>query len=282
MPVSNDTLLRAVRRRGSPSFAPPTVIGIDDWAWRRNQRYGTLICDLERRKTIALLPDREPATAEAWLAAQPQIGIVARDRGGGYGLAAQKALPNAVQVADRWHLMENASQAFLDAVRKSMRDIRAAVGAATINPELLTSAEKLQYEGFQRREETNAIILAMSKEGATIKQIVRRAGYSRGLVRKILRGQRSDIFRVRSSSLEAWLPWLDEQWAAGKRNGAALWRALKSQGFRGCLPCRQRVERTSPPVGEDGRERVRARAFGANRRAVDDGRGEISFPKPRP
>jgi transposase len=234
MPISNDTLLRAVRRRGSPSFAPPTVIGIDDWAWRRNQRYGTLICDLERRKTIALLPDRESATAQAWLAAQQQIGIVARDRGGGYALATQKALPNAVQVADRWHLMENASQAFLDAVRKSMRDIRAAVGAATINPELLTSAEKLQYEGFQRREETNATILAMSKEGATIKQIVRRAGHSRGLVRKILRGQRSDIFRVRSSSLEAWLPWLDEQWAAGRRNGAQLWRALKSKGFRGC------------------------------------------------
>jgi transposase len=235
MPLSNDTLLRVVRRRGSPSFAPPAVIGIDDWAWRRNQRYGTLICDLERRKTIALLPDREPATAQAWLAAQPQIGIVARDRGGGYGLAAQKALPNAVQVADRWHLMENASQAFLDAVRKSMRDIRAAVGAATINPELLTSAEKLQYEGFQRREETNAAILAMSKEGATIKQIVRRAGYSRGLVRKVLRGQRSDIFRVRSSSLESYHPWLDEQWAAGRRNGSELWRDLKAQGFRGCL-----------------------------------------------
>ena len=234
IPVSNDTLLRALRRRGSPSFPPPMVIGIDDWAWRRNQRYGTLICDLERRKTIALLPDREPATAQAWLSGQRQIGTVARDRGGGYALAAQKALPNAVQVADRWHLMENASQAFLDAVRKSMREVRAAVGAATINPELLTAAEKLQYEGFLRREETNTAIFAMSKEGATIKQIVRRAGYSRGLVRKVLRGQRSDVFRVRSSSLEAYLPWLDEQWAAGRRNGAALWRSLKGQGFRGC------------------------------------------------
>ena len=67
LPVSNDTLLRAVRRRGSPRFVPPTVVGIDDWAWRRNQRYGTILCDLERRKTIALLPDREPATAQAWL-----------------------------------------------------------------------------------------------------------------------------------------------------------------------------------------------------------------------
>jgi transposase len=119
-PVSNDTLLRVVRRRGCPAFTPPTVIGIDDWAWRRNQRYGTIICDLERRRPISLLPDREPATAQAWMAGQPQITIVARDRGGSYTLAAAKALPHAAQVADRWHLMENASHAFLDAVRKSM------------------------------------------------------------------------------------------------------------------------------------------------------------------
>ena len=131
LPVSNDTLLRVVRRRGSPRFVPPTVIGIDDWAWRRNQRYGTIVCDLERCRTIALLPDREPATAQAWLSDQPQIEVVARDRGGSYALAAAKALPQATQVADRWHLMENASHAFLDAVRKSMRQIRAAIGAAT-------------------------------------------------------------------------------------------------------------------------------------------------------
>src|SRR5277367_5494172 len=124
LPVSNDTLLRVVRRRGCPPFAAPTVIGIDDWAWRRNQRYGTIICDLERRKTIALLPDREAATAEAWLGDHRQVKIVARDRGGGYGAAVAKALPHATQVADRWHLMENASRAFLDTVRKTMRQIR--------------------------------------------------------------------------------------------------------------------------------------------------------------
>ena len=64
---------------------------------------------------------------------------------------------------------------------------------------------------------------------------MRRTGHSRGLVRKILRGQRSDVFRVRESSLELYLPWLDAQWAAGECNGAALWRRLKKQGFRGCL-----------------------------------------------
>jgi transposase len=235
IPVSNDTLLRVIRRCGTPNFAPPTAIGIDDWAWRRNQRYGTLVCDLERHKTIALLPDREPATAEAWLAGQPQVAIVARDRGGGYALAAQKALPHAIQVADRWHLLENASRAFLDAVSKSMLQIRTTIGATTINPALLTAAERIQYKGYLRREETNAAILELSKCGATIKEIVRTTGFSRGLVRKVLRGQRSDVFRVRESSLEAYLPWLDDQWSAGVHSGAKLWRQLKRQGFRGCL-----------------------------------------------
>ncbi|SEF11113.1 Transposase [Rhizobiales bacterium GAS191] len=235
LPVSNDTLIRVVRRRGSSAFAPPNVIGIDDWAWRRNQRYGTIICDLEQRRPISLLPDREPATAQAWLAGQPQIAVVARDRGGGYAMAAAKALPHATQVADRWHLMENASQAFLDAVRKSMRQVRAAIGAVTINPDLLTAAERIQYEGYLRREDTNAAILAQAEKGASIKEIVRRTGHSRGMVRKVLRGQRSDVFRVRESSLELHLPWLDVQWAAGHRNGAELWRCLKSLGFRGSL-----------------------------------------------
>jgi transposase len=235
LPVSNDTLLRVVRRRGCPAFTPPTVIGIDDWAWRRNQRYGTIICDLERRRPISLLPDREPATAQAWLAEQPQIAIVACDRGGGYTLAAAKALPHATQVADRWHLMENASHAFLDAVRKSMRQVRAAVGAATINPDLLTAAERLQYEGYLRREDTNAAILKQAETGASIKEVVRLTGLSRGLVRRVLRGQRSDVFRVRESSLEHHLPWLDAQWAAGHHNGADLWRRLKVLGFRGSV-----------------------------------------------
>src|SRR5204863_8451809 len=144
------------------------------WAWRRNHRYASIVCNLERRRVVTLLPDREPATARAWLAAHPSIAIVARDRGGGYGEAAAKALPHGVQVADRWHLMENASRAFLDAVRKSMRKIRSAIGATTTSLELLTSAERLQYEGYLRRQETNAAILSLSKDGAPIKEIVRR------------------------------------------------------------------------------------------------------------
>jgi hypothetical protein len=110
--------------------------------------------------------------------------------------------------------MENASRAFLDAIRKSMRQNRKTLGATRINPNLLTAAERLQYEGYLRREQTNAAITALAKDGVTIKEIVRRTGHSRGLVRQVLRGQRNDVFR--ESSLEPHLEWLDAQWPAGK------------------------------------------------------------------
>lgn len=235
VPVSNDTLLRVVRRKAKVPSDTLVVIGIDDFAWRRNHRYGTIVCDLERRRTVTLLPDREPATSEAWLRRHSSITIVARDRGRGYGEAASKALPAAEQVADRWHLMENASRAFLDAVHKSMRQIRSIIGATVINPALLTSAERLQYDGYQRREETNTAVMAMFSDGVPIKQIVKRTGLARDTVRRIVRGQRSDMFRTRQSSLEEMLPWLEAQWDAGKRNAAELWRVMRARRFRGSL-----------------------------------------------
>lgn len=254
LPVSNDTLLRVVRRRARVPAEALRVVGIDDWAFRRNYRYGTIVCDLERRRIVSLLPDREPATVRAWLSEHPGIEILSRDRGGGYGEAVSRALPNTIQVADRWHLMENASAAFLDAVRRSMRLIRSAIGATRIEASLLTAAERLQFEGYLRREEANAAVTAMAKEGASIKQIVRCTGHSRGLVRRIIRGSRSDVFRARQNSLDRYLPLLDAKWEAGCRNGAELWRRLGNEGFRGSLRVvtewatrRRRSEQTSDP-----------------------------------
>ena len=196
------------------------------------QRYGSIICDLERRRVVDLLPDREPGTVEAWLSRHP---VISRDRGGSYGRAAARAAPQAVQVADRWHLMENASAAFLEAVRRSMRPIRMALGSTVIDPALLTHAERLQHDGHLRREEAYGAIRTLSQAGTPIREIVRRTGRSRKLVRVIVRGGGGDVFRCRSNTLEPHLPWLDAEWSAGCRNGAELWRRLRATGFRGSL-----------------------------------------------
>ena len=146
LPVSRDTLLRTVRRRtGATTASGLRRIGVDDWAWRKGMRYGTLICDLDRRCIVDLLPDREPGTVAAWLTSHTGLEIVARDRGGGYARAARSRRPRR---RGRWrtagHLMENASAAFLSAVRRCMSTIRKVVGVTVVDVALLTSAERLQ------------------------------------------------------------------------------------------------------------------------------------------
>ncbi len=182
-----------------------------------------------------LPPDREPGTVAAWLAARPSVEIIARDRGGGYAAGARQGRPEAVQVADRRHLMENASAAFLLAPRRCMRSVRRALGEGAADPATLAAAERLQREGWKRRVEAEAAVRALHASGVPIKEIVRRTGRSRKLLRDVLRGGRGEPFRPRASSLEPWLDRLNTEWGHGCRNGAELWRRLRAAGFAGSL-----------------------------------------------
>ncbi len=127
--------------------------------------------------------------------------------------------------------MENASAAFLRAVRRSMRLIRQALGSTIIDPVMLTSAERLQYEGYRRREDAGKIIKALAAEGMTVKEIVRRVGASRNHVRDVIRNGCGDVFRSRQTSLAPYLATLDADWMGGCRRGAELWRRLRRLGF---------------------------------------------------
>ncbi len=233
MPVSADTLLRILRRRATPPPACVKVVGVDDFAWRKGQRYGTIRCDLQTRQIVDLLPDREAGTVAAWLAERPGIEIVCWDRGGSYRDAAAKGAPQALQAADRWHLLENASAAFLDIVRRHMRHLRRAISSGDIDPDTLSKAEKLRWTGWQRRDEMNQKVRALHGDGHSIKAIVKMTGVSRQTVRRILRGSRDDVFRSRESTLERWTEQLTAEWDSGCRNGAKLWRRLREAGFGG-------------------------------------------------
>jgi hypothetical protein len=119
--------------------------------------------------------------------------------------------------------------------RRSMRLIRQALGSTIIDPVMLTSAERLQYEGYRRREDAGKIIKALAAEGMTVKEIVRRVGASRNHVRDVIRNGCGDVFRSRQTSLAPYLATLDAEWMGGCRRGAELWRRLRRLGFPGSL-----------------------------------------------
>ncbi len=252
-PVSGATLLRLVRRGAATTpAAAPRVLGVDDWAWKRGQRYGTVLVDLERRAVVDLLPDREADSFAAWLQAHPGAEVIARDRGTGYADGGRRGAPDAVHVADRWHLLENCSAAVLEAVKRNMPALQAAAqpissdppaaaaAAVTVplaaNPDApppMTSAQRLQWQGWRRRVQVHGEVMRLHQQGVPIRHIARDLAVSRNTVRRWVRGEQPELHRPRMHSLDPWRAVLERRWTEGCRNGAQLWRDLRNAGFKG-------------------------------------------------
>jgi transposase len=107
VPGSIRTILRLVHRAPLPTLAAPRVIGLDEWAWRRGRHFGTIVCELERHQVIDLLADRLALSVARWLQAHPSVAIVCRDRSRLYAEGIRLGAPRAIQVVDRFHLVQH-------------------------------------------------------------------------------------------------------------------------------------------------------------------------------
>lgn len=133
-PISSDTLLRVLRQE-QPVVPTPRALGVDDWAWRRGHRYGTLLVDLQTHRPVDLLADRTAETLAAWLQQHSGIRIATRDRSGEYARGIQIGAPCAKQVADRWHLMHNLHDALERLLQRKRADLERCLGSPKVqNP----------------------------------------------------------------------------------------------------------------------------------------------------
>ena len=244
MPASPTTLLQAIRRLPLPAQGRPSLVGVDDWALRKGRTYGTILVDLERRRPLDLLPDRSASTFANWLRREPQIRLVARDRSTEYARGAATGAPEAVQVADRWHLLLNARQMIerwlarvhprlkqLPAMRPSSPSTRRTRAYLRAPSEALSrAAARGRWEAFydevQRRR----------AEGQSLRRIHRETGLARATVRKYTFSASFPRYGLRGpgpSILDPYLDHLHARLAEGCENAMQLWREARDLGFAG-------------------------------------------------
>ena len=246
MRVSADTMPRIVRADRQVHQGAPRVLGVDDWAWRKGQRYGTVLVDLEAHQVVDLLPDRESETLADWLKSHPGAEIIARDRAGSYAKGAREGAPLARQVADRWHMLRNCSDAMLSVVERRYKLVRE-VGRSLANddaqdppPErpatqgMSGNALDHQRRSRARRNKMFDAVVSLRDKGWTISAIAHETGRDRKTIRQWLLDKHPGTWeRGSRHPANAFETYLVSRWEEGCRNATQLYREVCGLGYRG-------------------------------------------------
>ncbi len=266
--VSPDTLLRLTTAAPLAAPPPPRVLGVDDWSWRKGRRWGTILVDLERHRTIDILPDRQAGTFARWLRAHPGVAVSSRDRGGAYAEGGRQGAPDAVQVADRFHLLKNAGEALERLVQRHHAALRAAATAvdreataaadaqdapprtaeppvpapapamppSMAAPRPASQAQQLQQATRARRLARDEEVAGLAGQSLGPAAIARQVGLTRQTVARWLRAgsfaERAPA-RPRRQRIATYAPYLCERWQAGCQHTRQRWRELRAQGCTG-------------------------------------------------
>lgn len=253
MPCSRDTLLRLMRESSSLPVQGPRVLGVDDWALLKGQTYGTILLDLERRRAIDLLPDREAATFAAWLQAHPGVEWISRDRGEMYIQGARLGAPHAQHIADRWHLLRNVHDAFqrlLERHERALQQVARDVDqlpepappplgppprrSAKARPAPVRKSKPLSVQR-ERQLAMYQQVRELAAQGWWAQTIARHLQIQPKTVRKSMEMDQF-VDRRRCSIPSAAAPYrayLQHRWAEGCTDCRQLWHELQRQGYTG-------------------------------------------------
>lgn len=239
--MSDSTVNRIIRKLPESEIGMVRVLGVDDWAKRKGQRYGTILVDLERGEIIDILNDRTADTLAQWLKEHPGIEIVSRDRSQTYADAITKGVPEAIQVADRWHLLKNLSEAVFKILQQEYETIKKrlghpAEGVTLTQTEVCETGEERDAltPSEERRQERMKRSQQLLQLGWTQKNVAHHLNIHPKTVRRY-RNSSSPKSRRSSSShlLDPFKPYILQRWNEGCHNASLLFREIRPQGFTG-------------------------------------------------
>ena len=249
--TSRTSILRRVMRLANKTTDKVVHLGVDDFSFRRGRTFGTVLVDLQRHQILDLLADRQKETAAAWMKTHPEITHVSRDRGSEYASAASAGASQAIQVADRFHVAKNLSEAVQQLLARVLLEMKTAdqgaEAATQARGESLLPIEHwrpAQEESVKltiatrraERQERYQQVLGLCEQGLRSQEIALRLGMKARTVREWLhKGVALDTRPRRKyrSEFDPYAPYVLKRWQEGERSGRQLWREVRFQGYSG-------------------------------------------------
>jgi transposase len=228
------TLLRLVRALPEPALAAPVVLGVDDFALRRGKSYGTVLADMVTRRPVDLLAGRHAKVVEDWLAAHPGVQVICRDRASAYAEGARAGAPDAVQVADRWHLWQNLTEAVEKCVIQHQACLREPAGPA--GPPMQVPEADAPTALVTRIQERYAAVQELTASGTGYRPAARQLGLGLNTVKRYARAASVDELlesAARPSNLDDFKPYLHQRISQGQASPARLFEEIHVQGYTG-------------------------------------------------
>jgi len=249
--TTRPTILRRIIGLPAVSGGSVVYLGIDDFAFRRGYRFGTILVNLESHRVVDLLPDRLAETAAEWMRHQPDLAVISRDRGGEYASAAREGAPQAVQCADRFHIIKNLTEAVQVLLARCQAEIltekkpdepdqdgqnKPIISIEEWRPPEPAHVEKVRLARRAGRYARYQQVVEQSRQGIATKEIAERLGMSDRTVRDWLKQgtfPEAQKRRKRQSSFDPFAASILKRWQDGEHNGLVLWREIKNQGYTG-------------------------------------------------